>query len=235
MKPTVLLFDIDGTLVTTGGAGHRAMHRAFETLHQRTDACDFRFDGMTDRAIARQGLLNIGAPSDEAGIDALLAAYLEALTDEVSRVEAARYRLHPGMEAAVNAACARENFAVGLGTGNLREGARIKLSRLGIYERFAFGGFGCDHEDRTELIRVGAQRGADRLGAPLAECRVVVVGDTPKDVLAAKGIGAECLGVGTGSYTPEVLRAHGAEGAFADLAAPGALEWLLGGGRAAPV
>jgi phosphoglycolate phosphatase-like HAD superfamily hydrolase len=235
MRPTVLLFDIDGTLVTTGGAGGRAIRRAFETLHGRADACAFRFDGMTDRAIVRQGLLNVGAPTDEAAIDAVLQAYLEVLSEEVSKADSAKYRLHAGMERAVGEALSREGFAVGLGTGNIKEGARIKLQRVGIYDRFAFGGFGCDHEDRTELIRAGAQRGADRLGAPLAECRVVVVGDTPKDVLAAKGIGAQCLGVGTGAFTAEALREHGAELAVADLLAPGAVAWLLGEGAASAV
>lgn len=228
MRPTVLLFDIDGTLVTTGGVGRRAIQRAFETLHQRDDACDFRFDGMTDRAIARQGLTSIGVPTDDAAIDALLATYVDLLSEEVSRAEGSRYRLHPGMAEAVEQALGRPGFAVGLGTGNIREGARIKLQRVGIYERFRFGGFGCDHEDRTSLIRIGAHRGAEQLGEPLDACRVVVIGDTPKDVRAAQGIGAECLAVATGAYSADALRDAGAERAFPDLAAPGAIAWLLG-------
>jgi phosphoglycolate phosphatase-like HAD superfamily hydrolase len=227
MRPTVLLFDIDGTLVTTGGAGRRALLRAFERLHARTDACDFRFDGMTDRAIVRQGLLSLGAPCEPPHIDAVLDAYLEALAQEVRAVEVSAYRLHAGMAEAVEAGHAR-GCAVGLGTGNVREGARIKLERLGIYERFPFGGFGCDHEDRTELIRVGAERGASQLGVPREECRVVVIGDTPKDVHAAHGIGATCLAVTTGHYDHRALQEAGADVIFPDLAAPGALDWLLG-------
>lgn len=233
MRPTVLLFDIDGTLLTSGGVGRRAMVLAFENLHRRDDACGFRFDGMTDRAIARQGLINIGAPTDDAAIDALLDGYLQVLAEEVAKADAERYRLHAGMRRAVEEALGREGFAVGLGTGNIREGARIKLERVDIYHRFGFGGFGCDHEDRTELIRVGAQRGADQLGAPLSECRVVVIGDTPKDVYAAKGIGAECVGVGTGAYKPPELLACGADAAFENLEAPGAIDFLLGHGRSA--
>jgi phosphoglycolate phosphatase-like HAD superfamily hydrolase len=97
-----------------------------------------------------------------------------------------------------------------------------------VYEEFAFGGFGSDAEDRTELLRHGAERGAKHLGVALAECRVVVIGDTPKDVAAAQGIGAECVGVGTGTYTPQELLECGATAAFPSLSAPGALAALLG-------
>ncbi len=230
MRPTVLLFDIDGTLVTTGGAGRRSMNLAFQKLHGRLDACDsFSMSGMTDRAIVRKALDHIGVhPSPEA-ISAVIDAYLQFLTEEVPRVDERDYRLHPGMREAVEAAHSRKGFAVGLGTGNVREGARIKLERVRIHDRFSFGGFGCDHEDRVELIRHGARSGASQLGVPLEECRVVVIGDTPKDVAAAKGIGATCIGVGTGSFTPEALIASGAEYAFPDFTAREALAALLDG------
>ena len=114
-----------------------------------------------------------------------------------------------------------------LGTGNIREGARIKLDRVGLFARFGFGGFGCDDEDRTALLRRGAERGADSLGLTLEEVRVVVVGDTPKDVAAAHGIGAESVGVGTGSFTAEALVGAGATCAFASLGVPGALQAVL--------
>src|SRR5437016_4224259 len=182
MRPTVLLFDVDGTLVTTGGAGRRAIERAFADLHGKAGAVAFDFSGMTDRAIVRAGFGAMGRTCNEPAIDAMLAAYLERLADEVRR--ATIYHLHAGMAEALDAAL-RPRFAVGLGTGNIREGARLKLDRVGIHGRFAFGGFGDDHEERVELIRIGAARGASRLGAPVAECRVVVIGDTPKDVAAA--------------------------------------------------
>jgi phosphoglycolate phosphatase-like HAD superfamily hydrolase len=117
--------------------------------------------------------------------------------------------------------------AVGLGTGNLRAGAQVKLERVSAYHYFPFGGFGCDAEVRSEVIRVGAERGAEQLGKPLSDCRVVVIGDTPKDVAAAQALGAESIGVGTGPYSPEALLDCGASHAFADLSAPGALEALL--------
>lgn len=228
MTPTVLLFDIDGTLVTTGGVGRRALERAFERRFGRGDACaSFRLDGMTDRSIVRQGLAAIGQEVTEAAIDELLARYVEVLEAEVVTADMSRYRVHAGMERALDAARDR-GHAIGLGTGNIREGARVKLSRVGLYQRFAFGGFGDDHEIRVELIRAGADRGAAHLGRPRAECRVVVVGDTPKDVAAAQGIGAQCLGVGTGSFTAAQLLDAGATWAFDDLAAPGAVDALVG-------
>lgn len=228
MRPTVLLFDIDGTLVTTGGAGRRAMERAFQQLHGRGDACDsFSMSGMTDRAIVRKGLGGIGAQATSEGIDAVIHAYLTHLAEEVRKVDDRKYYLHPGMREAVLEARSREGVAVGLGTGNVRRGAQVKLERVGIYEQFAFGGFGCDSEDRVELIRTGAQSGAAQLGVPVEECRVVVIGDTPKDVHAAKGIGAVCIGVGTGNFSAPALLAAGADFAFPDFTASAALPTLL--------
>ncbi|MBN1207555.1 MAG: haloacid dehalogenase-like hydrolase [Myxococcaceae bacterium] len=228
MRPTVLLFDIDGTLVTTGGAGRRAISRAFEKLHGRYDACDsFSLSGMTDRAIVRKALSIIGAEDSPQAIDVLIDCYVSFLHEEVQRAEQRHYFVHAGMREAVAEARSRSGFAVGLGTGNVREGARVKLEHVGIYDQFAFGGFGCDHEDRVELIRHGARCGAQLLSTSLEQCRVVVIGDTPKDVDAAKGIGAVCIGVGTGNFTPEALVKAGADFAFPDFTAQGALEALL--------
>ena len=230
MRPTVLLFDIDGTLVTTGGAGRRSMALAFQSLHGRLDACDsFSMSGMTDRAIVRKGLDFIGVHPSPDAISAVIDSYLQHLAREVPLVDERDYRLYPGMREAVDAALSRPGFAVGLGTGNVRQGARIKLERVRIHDRFSFGGFGCDHEDRVELIRHGARSGASQLGVPLQECRVVVIGDTPKDVAAAKGIGATCIGVGTGSFSPDALLSCGADYAFPDVTAREALAALLDG------
>ncbi len=228
MTPTIVLFDLDGTLVSCGGAGRRAIARAFGALHDRPDACDaFSFDGMTDQTIARQGLTAIGVTAHDERIGALLARYLEALREELGQLPEARYVVHAGAREAVAAATAR-GFAVGLGTGNVREGARLKLQRADLVEAFAFGGFGDDAEARPELVLRGAQRGAAHLGVPLARARVLVVGDTTRDVHAAQAIGAACLAVATGGTPLEALRAAGATWAFSSLAAPGALEALLG-------
>jgi phosphoglycolate phosphatase len=226
-RPTVALFDIDGTLIVTGGTGRRSVNRAFGKLHARADACDtFGFDGMTDRLIARTGLEAIGVEASPAAIDAWLAEYLLALADEVSRADPTRFRLLPGMQEAI-AATLDAGMAVGLGTGNVREGARIKLERVGVHHHFRFGGFGCDAEARPEVIRLGAERGAAELGVPLSDCRVVVIGDTPRDVHAAASIGAECIAVATGTYSVEQLQASGALHVFPDFCEPRALVALL--------
>jgi phosphoglycolate phosphatase-like HAD superfamily hydrolase len=222
-----LLFDIDGTLIRSGGTGRRALARAFDVEHGRKDACTFRFDGMTDLAIVRGGLEAIGVPATQAGMDQVLARYLSFLEDEVARADPASYLVHAGMRAAVDEGLSRKNVAVGLGTGNVAEGARIKLARVDLHRCFRFGGYGSDHEDRPTLIRTGAERGAKELGVPLEECRVVVIGDTPKDVSAAQAIGAECLAVATGAFDLAALLQAGATYAFPNLSAPGALEALF--------
>src|SRR4051812_2638268 len=120
-RPTVLLFDVDGTLVTTGGVGRRALERAFERAYGRADACtSFRFDGMTDRGIARQGLAAIGVEPTTERIDALLDVYLGVLVEEVDAADPARYRVHAGMREAIDGGLSR-GCAVGLGTGNIKE------------------------------------------------------------------------------------------------------------------
>lgn len=215
-RPTVYLFDIDGTLLATGGAGRRAMEAAFAAVTGRADACSgFSFAGMTDRAIARAGLLAVAQTVTAERIDALLCAYLQSLTAEVHA--SSGYKVLPGVAAILAQLQARAQCAIGLGTGNLRAGATIKLERGDLNRHFDFGGFGCDHEDRAELLRIGAERGAARLGRPRTSCRLVVIGDTVRDVAAALAIGADCIGVGTGGTTLEELQQAGAIAVYPDL------------------
>jgi phosphoglycolate phosphatase-like HAD superfamily hydrolase len=183
------------------------------------------FAGMTDRAIIRAGLRVIGAADDDAAIDALLEAYLPELADEMPR--ATGYVVHPGIAELVDVLAGR-GAAVGLGTGNIREGARLKLERGDLWRRFPFGGFGCDHEDRPTLLRIGRDRGAARLGVAPESCRTVVIGDTLRDIVAARALGAACIAVGTGGDALDVLAAAGPDAVFADLTAPGALAAVLG-------
>jgi phosphoglycolate phosphatase len=230
VKPTVLLFDVDGTLVTTCGAGRRAVERTFELRHGSKDVLPFSFGGMTDKAIVRGGLLALGRTFEsesalEEEIDATLAFYLTVLADEVTR---ATIRIHDGMERAMDMAAARSNVALGLGTGNIRKGAEIKLRRVGIYDRFSFGGFGDDSIDRPALLMAGARRGAEHLGVAIEDCRIVVIGDTPKDVAAAKAIGAESVAVATGMHDVGELRQCDPTAVFASLADPRAPDVLFG-------
>jgi phosphoglycolate phosphatase len=227
MTATILLFDLDGTLVNAGGAGRKAMAAAFATVCQAphaVDSVDMR--GMTDLAIFRTALAAIGHPAQAELLDRLAESYLTLLREEVARAE--RYVVLPGVAALLDMLAQEPRVAVGLGTGNLLRGARIKLERGGIDHHFAFGGFGSDHEARQEILRIGAARGAARLGEPLANCRVVVIGDTPRDVEAGLGIGAEVVGVGTGGFAAEELVHLGAVRAFGNLSEPGVATALVG-------
>jgi phosphoglycolate phosphatase len=228
VRPTVLLFDIDGTLISAGGAGRRAVERAFLSVCGRADSLEgVAFNGLTDPIIVRAGLERLGLAPDAERVDAILAAYLAVLPDELARATA--FHVKPGVEPLLGALAGRDGVAVGLGTGNLRAGAMLKLARGGLHGHFAFGGYGCDHAERAELLRVGARRGADRLGVPVDACRVVVIGDTPRDVAAARAIGAACIGVGTGGCTPAALREAGADLAIDDLTDARALAALCEG------
>jgi phosphoglycolate phosphatase-like HAD superfamily hydrolase len=181
---------------------------------------------MTDRLIVRKGLEALGLSAQEAAIDQVLEDYLETLADEVERAE--RYFVHPGMLAALEALKDRPGVALGLGTGNLEAGARIKLERVQLNHYFSFGGFGCDAEDRNALILEGAWRGAKLLERSLKACRVVIIGDTPRDVEAARFVGGECIAVATGGATWEELEQTRPDWLFENLEADGALEALLG-------
>jgi phosphoglycolate phosphatase len=242
VRATIVLFDIDGTLVSCGGAGRRAMERAFADAGATASAgaLEFDFGGMTDGSIARRGLARAGLASDDAAVARLLERYLVHLEDEVPRSPS--YKVLPGVIAMLDRLVASiasaaggrgggARLAIGLGTGNVERGARVKLSRGALHDRFRFGGFGSDHEERAPLLRVGAERGAAELGLARQECRVVVIGDTPRDVEAALAIGAECLGVGTGRHTAEALIACGAHAAVADLEDERAWAFTMGATR----
>ncbi len=204
---TVVLFDIDGTLVDCGGAGKRSMERAFDEMFGiREPFVGLSFGGMTDPAIVRHGLGVAGRPADGPTIQAVLAAYLEILRAQLPT--ATTFRVIEGAARSVEHARER-GHAVGLGTGNVREGALLKLGRGGLDRGFEFGGFGCDSEERATLLETGARRGAERLGRRRERCEIVVVGDTPRDVRAAHAIGARCLAVATGRFDAATLAAEG--------------------------
>lgn len=215
----VILFDIDGTLVDCGGAGRAAIAKAFDERFGRPDACDsIVFGGMTDRAIVRQGLAAIGVPAEEPVIDAVIAAYLKILEQDLP--SSTKYReLEGGRHLATLAR--QRGHAVGLGTGNVRAGAQLKLVRADLWNLFDFGGFGCDAEARDVLLGIGRARGGERLGAQTFA--TLVVGDTPRDIHAARAIGARCLAVATGRFSAKELEAEGADAVVATLTASAAI------------
>jgi phosphoglycolate phosphatase len=230
MRRRILLFDIDGTLIRSGGAGSRALERAVaKAFGLASVKAGFSFAGGTDPAIFRRLLAECGVEPTEAAIARTFSVYLDILEEEVACAES--YRVNPGMEDALEtlAALDPESIAIGLGTGNIEAGARIKLARAELNRYFPFGGFGSDAEDRPALLAAGVARGAARLGCDASACDVLVIGDTPLDVAAAHAIGARCLGVATGGATRPELATAGADQVFGSLAESGAIEALLDG------
>ena len=225
-RPKIILFDIDGTLISAHGAGGRAFKRALRDLVGPDVELELTFAGGTDLGIARQGLECAGVEVSKEVVDRVLDTYVEYLVDTMR--EATEYTVFSGVVELLDELSRRDGLAVGLGTGNIERGARIKLARGGLNDYFDFGGFGCDAEERAELIRAGATRGAARLGMSLDQCRVLVIGDTTRDVAAARAIGAECLGVATGGASRDELEACGATACVTDLTDPSVLDIVLG-------
>jgi phosphoglycolate phosphatase-like HAD superfamily hydrolase len=221
--PLLFLFDVDLTLVDTGGAGRRAMDRAFEEVLGVARAFDgFHFFGKVDQAILQEvHARRLARALDDETAARIRDVYLRCLAEEVAVTP--RYRVLPGVAELLAALAARPDCRLGLATGNFEEGARIKLRPGGLWEAFATGGFGADAADRAELTRIGIRRLL--AGAPRPpRGRVVVVGDTPNDVLAAHANGAASVAVATGGYTSAQLAAYRPAVLVEDLA--GWQEWL---------
>jgi phosphoglycolate phosphatase-like HAD superfamily hydrolase len=220
----VFLFDIDGTLVLTGGSGMRALERAtFELSGVEGATLHILADGKTDPLLAAEIAAALpahhGAAPDFA--DRLFACYLGHLAAEVA--ETPRYEILPGVAAALDALDAAA-LPYGLATGNIEAAARIKLHRGDLWRRFPFGGYGSDSGERHELVARAISRGSEHLGRSVAADAVVVIGDTPRDIQAAHANGAKCIGVATGRYSTAELSAAGADWALETLEAfP---EWL---------
>jgi phosphoglycolate phosphatase len=216
----LILFDIDGTLLSAAGAGRRAIHAALREAFGTTGPDTYRFDGKTDRQIVRD-LMRSDGHSDEtidARMDAVLDRYLECLQVELEDpVHPAR--LYPGVSELLDALEARRDIVLGLLTGNIEAGARAKLVATGLDPaRFVVGAFGSDHESRPELPAIAQHRARKLLGLDIAGAAVVVIGDTPDDIACGRGIGARSIGVATGHYTAAELNAHSPSAVFDDLA-----------------
>lgn len=218
MRVTIALFDIDGTLIRAGGAGRRAVEAAvseFVEHPQDVSLESMEFAGRTDPWIIQEALAMYGVVANERLVLEVLERYVAILPAELARSSA--FEVLPGVSALLRGLAAREDLVLGLGTGNAEPAAYAKLSRGGLRSYFAFGGFGSDHVDRAELLRIGLERGKRFAGQ--ADARAVVIGDTPRDVRAAEAIGAECVAVATGGYGESELRAAGATTVVRDLRA----------------
>lgn len=215
---TVVLFDIDGTLLASGGVGRRAMEGALHLHFGTIGPDDYRYDGKTDRQIVRE-LMRLSDFSDhdiDTRMDALLADYLVRLDLELA--EGPRgMKVHTGIHELLDALEAREDVLLGLLTGNIAGGATLKLRAAGIApDRFRVGAFGSDHEHRSELPAIAQVRASVLLGCGVAGRSVVIVGDTPSDVQCGRGIGARAVAVATGHFTAADLSEHGPHAVFED-------------------
>ena len=215
----VVLFDIDGTLLWTDGAGRRAVHQALDEVFGAPVPDGHEFDGKTDPQIVRE-LMTLGGVADEtiaARLDAALERYVELLRRELAGGDHMD-KTYPGIAALLDALETRNDVLIGLLTGNVLDGALAKLDAVGLaQERFRIGAFGSDHASRAELPAIARARAEVLLGHAIAGEDVIVIGDTPADMHCGRGIGARAIGVATGRYSVEDLRACNAGAVFSDL------------------
>lgn len=211
-----VLFDIDGTLISSGGASHIAWDRAFQELYGVPAAIDeYTNPGMTDPEVGRLAFLGaVGHEPSRRELAKVMGRRLQHLADAVA--ESDGYRVMPGVEALLDR-LVDDGLLLGLTTGNVEAAAHIKLGRANLNRFFCFGGYGSDSTDRTELTRKAIERGAMVSGGTLDPSECFSVGDTPLDVKAGHGAGIRVAGVATGSFSVEELRDSGADWAIPSL------------------
>ena len=199
----VFLFDIDGTLVNTGGAGRIAMSAAFEAMYGVCDKVEgVQFSGRTDRVIARDLAIAHGFNDDDAKWTTFRDAYLERLPESLRLSPG---KLLPGVETLLEQLADDDSAHVGLLTGNIQEGAKLKLSYYGVWDRFAFGGFGDAHFERNDVAKSAFEAAKKSIGKKIDAKQVWVIGDTPLDVACARAIGANAVAVATGFFNSASL------------------------------
>jgi phosphoglycolate phosphatase-like HAD superfamily hydrolase len=213
-----ILFDVDGTLLHTGGAGAVAWQRAFLELYGvEANIEEHTHAGMTDPEIAeivfREVLGRDGSDTERAEA---IGCYLGHLADAVAESEG--YFVIEGIEELLPR-LVEEGILLGVVTGNIEPAAHIKLARGDLNKYFTFGGYGSDSRSRTALTKKARERGAEVSGAPLDRDQTIAVGDTPRDVKAGHGAGIRVVGVATGSYSVDQLKDAGADWAIENVSA----------------
>lgn len=215
----LVLFDIDGTLVLTGGAGARAMTLALRDLLGVENGFEgITLPGRTDQVILRDALERGGHPADAALRQEFYDRYLEHLVRELDQPAPGKFRgVMPGVRALLDRLASRDDVFLALLTGNVSAAAHLKLEAFDLWRYFRCGAFGEDAHERNDLVPVAVER-AGACGLPeLPADRVVVIGDTPLDVACAKVAGARAIAVATGGIGEDTLRASGADVVFSDL------------------
>ncbi|NNE08821.1 MAG: HAD hydrolase-like protein [Gemmatimonadetes bacterium] len=214
----LLIFDIDATLLLSGGAGARALDRAFEEVTGTPDGMEgIRFHGMTDYAIIRQmGQLHRGEELSREQMDSIRSLYAKYLVPELEHGPG--FRVLDGVVALLDRLTDNHHYHLGLATGNFAETGKMKLRRGELDHYFHYGGFGSDSEIRPELTKVAVEKGREHAGAPdLARDSVYVIGDTIYDIRSGNEAGARTIGVATGSTPAADLAKEGAYAVMNDL------------------
>jgi phosphoglycolate phosphatase len=212
----LLLWDIDGTLIASGGAGMRALQVALRTVFGIDGSLqDIEFAGRTDYWIIREIFRKFGLAATPENFARYFDGYVAALPAELVNPHA---RVLPGIPEILRAAAAHGQIAQGLLTGNVRRGAQVKLAHHGLWDHFAFGAFADDGEHRNELGPHAVRRAGERHGVEFSAANVWVIGDTPHDIACGKIIGARTLAVATGGYRIEQLQIHNPTIVLEDLA-----------------
>ena len=215
----LVLFDIDGTLLNSEGLGRASMQRALGEIFGSPGNPAYRYDGKTDKQIVRD-VMRLEGHSDEhidSRMETLILLYLEGL-----RIGAKsgnfKVRPHEGVLELLDVLEARKDVVLGLLTGNVEAGARVKLTAAGINpDRFRVNAFGSDHEHRPELPAIAQRRATEVLGLDIAGDRLIVIGDTPADIECGRSLGAKAIGVATGYYSVEQLQKHDPYAVFPSL------------------
>ena len=216
MNPTTLiLFDIDGTLITSGGAGENALKIGFQKeFGLAEDLSSVSIAGRTDSGIARQVLQKHGLEVSPANIERFFSCYLAELAVQLPLRPG---RVLPGIFELLGVLRERAHISLGLLTGNLERGAQLKLQHYGLGGIFPFGAFADDHHDRNALGPVALSRAAAFHGKAFTAEQVWIIGDTEHDIGCARAFGARAMGVATGSFSVDFLTQHRPDALFADL------------------
>jgi len=206
MQKRLLLFDIDGTLINSGGAGMEALKRALkERFGIADDLEDIEVAGMTDSGIIVSILNKHKIPANPENVAGFLDSYVHFLSHELPRRKG---KLLPGVLELLEKLKTRKHVVLALLTGNISRGAQLKLGHYGVWHFFEFGAFADDHSDRNQLGSFAQARAKEKHGREFASDEIDVIGDTPRDIACGKALGARTIAVATGSWTRQKLAEH---------------------------